>query len=337
MDNHPITADLETPRLLGVLFTGAFVRCPAHLQRIKMIKQETITTTDTINLHMAIETFLQIETVGKSPKTKAWYRDKLFNFANQIGGKETRINTLNELDLITWYERLEGSKIKPDTKHGYIRAIKKFFRFLHRRNILGIDIAQDLKLPRLPKRARKGISDQAASKIINAARQNARDYALLNFLESTNARRGGIADLRISNLFLDQPEPFCRRAIIHEKGDIDRTVIMSAEAHRALTHWLQIRPHRCDHVFTTAKGKPLTTAGISEILDRYRERLKITEPCSPHQWRHRWCRKRIQDGMPLPQVSQLAGHKSITVTADFYGTFAIDELHQAFDKYYKPP
>jgi site-specific recombinase XerD len=100
---------------------------------------------------------------------------------------------------------------------------------------------------------------------------------------------------------------------------------------------LKIRNNECDHVFTTPKGEPLTAAGISEILDRYKTRLKIKEPCSPHQWRHRWCRKRIQEGMPLPQVSQLAGHKTITVTADFYGTFAFDELHQAFDKYYKPP
>jgi site-specific recombinase XerD len=309
---------------------------PVTPPRENMI-QQTITTTDTINFAMAIETFLQIETVGRSTKTKTWYRDKLFNFANQMGGSSRTINTVIELDLFAWYEKLERSSIAPDTKHGYIRAVKKFFKFLHRRNILPINLAQELRLPKLPKRARKGISDHNAKQIINAARQNARDYALINFLESTNARRGGIADLRISNLFLDQPEPLCRRAIIHEKGDIDRTVVMSPEAHRALVHWLQVRNHQSDHVFTTAKGTPLSTAGISEILDRYREKLKISEPCSPHQWRHRWCRKRIQDGMPLPQVSQLAGHKSITVTADFYGTFAIDELHQAFDKYYKPP
>jgi len=302
-----------------------------------MITQETITTTDTITIAMAIETFLQIETAGRSPKTKAWYKDKLFNFANQIGGSSRTINTLIELDLFTWYEKLETSKIKPDTKHGYIRAVRKFFKFLHRRDLLSCDLARELRLPRLPKRARKGISDENANKILSAAKQNARDYALISFLESTNARRGGIADLRISNLFLDQPEPLCRRAIIHEKGDIDRTVIMSREAHQALVQWLKMRSHHNDYVFTTAKGKPLTPAGVSEILDRYREKLKIKEPCSPHQWRHRWCRKRIQDGMPLPQVSQLAGHKSITVTADFYGTFAIDELHQAFDKYYKPP
>lgn len=302
-----------------------------------MVLQETITVTDTINLATAIETFIQIETLGKSERTKTWYRDKLSQIADQLGGKNKPINTFTEIDLITWYETMEKSSRSPDTKHGYVRAIRKFFKFLHRRDILPIDLAQELKLPRLPKRARKGISDENVIKILCAAKQNPRDYALLNFLESTNARRGGIADLRVSNLFLNHPEPIRRRVIIHEKGDVDRTVVMSHESYNALVVWLSTRKHNCDHVFTTAQGKPLTPAGISELLDRYKEKLKIKEPCSPHQWRHRWCRKRIQDGMPLPQVSQLAGHKSITVTADFYGTFAFDELHQAFDKFYKPP
>lgn len=294
--------------------------------------QQTITTTDTINFAMAIETFIQIETIGRAPKTKLWYRDKLDNFADQIGGKDRAINSIIELDLFAWYENLERSKLKPDTKHGYIRAVRKFYKFLHRRDLLPVDLARELRLPRLPRRTRKGISDENATKILNAAKKNPRDYALLNFLESTNARRGGIADLKVSNLFLKQ-----RRAIIHEKGDMDRTVVMSDATRRALVKWLKIRESKSDHVFTTAKGNPLSAAGISEILDRYKTKLQIKEPCSPHQWRHRWCRKRIQEGMPLAQVSQLAGHKTITVTADWYGTFAFDELQEAYDRFYKPP
>lgn len=302
-----------------------------------MVLRETITITDTINLATAIETFVQIETVGRSEKTKAWYKDKLYKIADQLGGKERSISTILEIDLFKLYEQIQQSKISPDTKHGYIRALRKFFRFLDRRDILPMDLARDLRLPKLPRRARKGISDENAARILNAARNNARDYALLNFLESTNARRGGIADLRVSNLFLDQPEPLRRRAIIHEKGDQDRIVVMSQECYKALVNWLDVRGNNCDYVFTTAEGTPLTPAGISEILDRYKERLKIKEPCSPHQWRHRWCRKRLEEGMPLAQVSQLAGHKTAAVTIDFYGTFAIHELHEAFDRYYKPP
>jgi integrase/recombinase XerD len=141
----------------------------------------------------------------------------------------------------------------------------------------------------------------------------------------------------MSSLNIDQPETLCRRATVHEKGDKDRTVIMSKAAFNAMKDYLAVRFSISEYVFLTNAGTPLTSAGIAEILDRYKKRLEIKEPVSPHQWRHRWCRKRLQDKMPLPQVSQLAGHKTIAVTADFYGTFAIDELQEAFDRYYIEP
>jgi integrase len=78
-------------------------------------------------------------------------------------------------------------------------------------------------------------------------------------------------------------------------------------------------------------------ARVNEIIDRYKMKLDLQGRCSPHRWRHRLYRKQIQEGMPLTQVSQLAGHTSIVVTSDYYGTFAFNELQEAFDKYYKSP
>lgn len=288
-----------------------------------------------VSLKMAIDTFIEIDTMGKSGKTKSWYEKRLQIFQREIGDRE--IISILEIDLFTWYKKLENSKLAPDTKHGYIRAVKKLFKFLFHRGIISANIAQDLRLPKLPKRSRKGITDDNAKAIIEATRKIPRDFALVQFLESTNARRAGIAGLKISDLALDAPEPLCRRAIVHEKGDIDRTVIMSQNALNAIKQWLMIRNVKSEFVFTNAKGQPLTPDGVSEVIDRYKKKLNLKGNCSPHQWRHRWCRRQIQNKMPLPQVSQLAGHKSIVVTADFYGTFAIDELQEAYDRYYKPP
>lgn len=300
------------------------------------LKQETITITEVVTLGMAIETFLNVDTVGKSSKTRRWYEQRLVLFAQKIDIGRALVSVL-EVDLIDWYRDLEKSSLSPDTKHGYVRAVRKFFKFLHQREIIPVDVARDLKLPKLPKRARKGIADENVIAILEAAKDNPRDYALLNFLESTNARRGGIASLKLSDLSLELPEPLCRRVVLHEKGDKDRVAVMSCEAFRALTNWLSSRKIESEFVFTTPQGSPLTPEGVSEIIDRYKIRLGLKGNCSPHQWRHRWCRKRLQDGMPLAQVSQLAGHKSIAVTADYYGTFAVNELHEAYDRYYKPP
>jgi integrase len=41
--------------------------------------------------------------------------------------------------------------------------------------------------------------------------------------------------------------------------------------------------------------------------------------------------------MPLSTVQQLAGHKSIQVTAMIYANLLVDELHDAYDDIYAPP
>lgn len=303
---------------------------------METVKQETITIIEVVTLEMAIETFVNVEMMGLSSKTKRWYEFRLEKLTRYLG-KNRNVISILEVDLLNYCKHLDKSKLAPDTKHGYIRAMKKFFKFLHRRAIMSVDLAIDLKLPKLPGRARKGISDKNVMLILEAAKDNKRDFALFHFLESTNARLGGITTLKVSSLNMEQPEPLCRRATVHEKGDKDRTVIMSKAAFDAMKDYLAVRFSMSEYVFLTNTGTPMTSAGIAEILDRYKKRLEIKEPVSPHQWRHRWCRKRLQDKMPLPQVSQLAGHKTIAVTANFYGTFAIDELQEAFDRYYISP
>ena len=202
-----------------------------------------------------------------------------------------------------------------------------------------VDISADLTMPKLPRQGRKGISEANLTAILEAAKGSLRDYALLRFLESTGVRRGGIEDLRLSDLDLDNPdERLRRRATVREKGEKERTVIMSREALRALLVWLEARPDvPYDHVFLGhSPGQPwhdLSVEGISGILSRYPRRLGIVGACSPHQWRHRWAHHRLHKGMELSQVSQLLGHEDVAITVRFYGQFTVDQLQEAYDRY----
>ena len=92
-------------------------------------------------------------------------------------------------------------------------------------------------------------------------------------------------------------------------------------------------------MFTNSRypDQGLVPYSVSEIITRYKRQTGITGKVSPHQWRHRLGRKLTQAGMPLGLVSQTLGHASVVVTNDFYGIFAVDELQNAVDHYYKSP
>jgi integrase/recombinase XerD len=192
-------------------------------------------------------------------------------------------------------------------------------------------------LPKLPRHGRSGIKDEHAVMILEAARERSvRDYAMLLVFATTSARRGGVARLKLSHLHTDEPEPFCRQIQVIEKGGQERTVMMDDLTLDALRAWLAVRPSESEFVFVTRTGQPLKVDSVSSVLGRYKKRLGIVGRCSPHQWRHRWFRRLLANRMPLVQAAQLGGHKSVTVTYEFYGQFAMGELQEAYDKYHQP-
>lgn len=284
----------------------------------------------------AIQSFMRIALAGLSPQTKKWYSFRLDLLARHLGETRPLVDVL-EVDLLEYREKLEKKKLSTDTLHGYIRAFRRLFKWLHRRNIIPVNIAEDIHLPKLPKRGRQGISDENAAKILEAARLHSdRDYAMLLFFAVSNARRGGVAALRLHHINLNAPEPDCRKVVVFEKGGKERSVFIDDITRRALLKYLEVRVHGSDFVFTTDEGTGLKPSSVSEIIDRYKERLGIIGKCSPHQWRHRWFRRRLQNKMPITQAAQIGGHGNIKVTYDFYGQFANDELQEAYDRYNPP-
>lgn len=290
-----------------------------------------------ITVMHAITTFQRVALQGLSPETKRWYRCRLSLIAGALGETQ-RLYKVLDIDLIRLREKWEKQNLSPDTLHGYIRAMRRLFRWLFQRGLVTIDLVQDIPLPKLPKRGRRGISDENAMLIMESARQRSvRDYAMLRVFASTSARRGGVAGLKLQDLRTHEQEPYCRQIQVVEKGGKQRTVIMDNETLRALKAWLEIRPSGSEYVFVSNAGKPLNANSISEVIDRYKQRLGIAGPCSPHQWRHRWFRRVLSNRMPLTQAAQLGGHENTAITYQFYGQFAVDELQEAYDKYHPPP
>jgi site-specific recombinase XerD len=306
-----------------------------------------------VTLGQAVEAFLRAEKVEWSAQTETWYRRRLLALACALGSDRLLVD-IQEVDLIEWRVRLSersqaygsGStrppvdkRLSPSTQRGHVRACKRFFRWLHKKSILPLDLAADLSLPKLPRQGKKGISEPNVRAILEAARSNTRDYALLRFMESTGARRAGVAGVLLSDLNLDNQDPRLRRRVmVCEKGDKSRLVIVTPRALAALEAWLGERPKVQDeHVFLGHEPgedwHSLSPDGVSAILQRYKVRLGITAPVSPHQWRHRFCRKRVQEGLDLGRVSQLAGHEDPTITIRFYGGFNIDDLQDAYDEH----
>ena len=314
----------------------------------------TLLRTDQATLSQALSTFVEIGQVGKSASTVKWYQQKLDNLIDWLGPQTPVISVMRSdlMDYISFLENkkviYEGNSSRPQIEgslsihsiHGSVRIIRHFFKWLNDNEVILDNPAAKIPLPKLPKPAKPGISESDLRKILTAARGNIRDYAILRFLESTGCRLGGVVNLTLDDLNLGEDEPSCRRAMVHEKGDKDRTVFMTPGALDALLDWMEYRGMlgvEFPGVFLSKQPgrdwRPITVSGVYAILKRYAKKTGVKKNWSPHQWRHRFARRLLQQGLGLGQVSQILGHEDVSVTINYYGQFAVGQLQDGYDLY----
>lgn len=231
-----------------------------------------------------------------------------------------------------------GGGLSAWTLDGYYRAWRTLFNWCINQEYIERSPMRKLKRPQRPEPDPKALDDGDLARLLDAARQSWRDYAVLCFLASTGCRLGGIAGCTISDVDMQSG-----RVRVLEKGKGGgkrRTVYLSEVALSALRDYLyhERRWGASDFLFVADDGeRGLRPDGIRSLLRRLASRAGVKGRVNPHSFRHRFARNLLARGCDLGSVRQLMGHTDPSVTVKFYGRWADDELRQAHAKYFSLP
>lgn len=302
-----------------------------------------------LTLATAVDDFMTYQIGGnRSPKTIEFYRYMLGKFVERFGA-DCPIESITLDQLRKWradlkthgtmydhhqYREPINKPISPFTLHAYVRSTRILFKWLFDDGKIAVNVAERFELPKLPRDAYKGMSVANMTRMIEAARDSVRDYAIVLFLADTCCRVGGLISLRLSVLDLASG-----RAIVREKGSEERTVYMVPETVKAMQAWLNVRP--CvdhDYVFVSATthghhGAPMTVSGINQIMEKLATKAGVEGRVSPHQWRHGGARAMLQNGAPLSVVADVLGHADAGTTFRFYSSLGTEQLKRQHNKY----
>ncbi|MFG3227356.1 tyrosine-type recombinase/integrase [Kitasatospora sp. NPDC048194] len=146
---------------------------------------------------------------------------------------------------------------------------------------------------------------------LNTARDRAMVLAML---------LGGLRRCEVLGLQLGDLSPGERRVFISEgKGGHQRLIPISAQFFTAVGDYLDRERPPVDHdrLFVVlrgpTRGKPLSAAGLDEILEGVRRRTGLPR-LTCHQLRHTCLTRLREAGMALEAVQAQAGHRSIEST-----------------------
>jgi site-specific recombinase XerD len=208
-----------------------------------------------------------------------------------------------------------------------IAALRSFYRYARREDIVTGDPWSAAVTPRLPRRLPQVLEVPEVERLIDEADDASdrraialRDLALIETAYAAGLRISELAAARLADLDIGRGE---LRVI--GKGRKERVTLIGRPARDALDSYLTYgRPAlRSDPrapsddpgvIFLNAKGSALGVRGLRYRLDRLYKRAGLPQGASPHTLRHSFATHLLEGGADLRVVQELLGHESLGTT-----------------------
>jgi integrase/recombinase XerD len=225
-----------------------------------------------------------------------------------------------------------GKPLSIATQRNRLTAVRTWFAFLMRENMILYNPASGLELPKPERRLPKHTltvseAEQVLMRPDITTLHGLRDRALLEVLYSTGIRRQELIDLRREDVNTSAGV----LAIRQGKGKKDRFVPIGERALDWLMRYLaEGRPQLVlrsspDRVFLDNTGEQWDPNRLSRLVRKYIDQAKLGKSGSCHLFRHTVATLMLENGADIRFIQQMLGHASISTT-ELYTHVAIHKL-----------
>jgi len=255
------------------------------------------------------------------------YRIDIEEFLRFINDK-----SLDQVDyylLRKFLAHLRSKQHRPRTLSRKLSALRSFFRFLFRENLIKSNPADLLMSPKLDKTLPKFLSEEEMVRFIEAPPKNTemgrRDRAILETLYSTGIRVSELVCLNVNHVDL-----ISNIAKVMGKGKKERIVPIGNKALEAIRDYLNCRKKKENALFLNRSGTRLSDRSIRNIVNKYISQASIQNNISPHVLRHSFATHLLNRGADLRSVQELLGHANLSTT-QIYTHVTTDRLKKVYD------
>jgi len=286
-------------------------------------------------LAAALEAFLDGLAVerGLSHNTIEAYQRDLRQHLERVAAQGVALpSAVLESHVILYLGRLRRSGAAPATVMRKVSALRSFYRYLVREEIIAADPTAGLPAPQLLRHLPSVLSIEEVQRLLAqpdpAKPRGLRDRAMLELLYATGLRVSELVGLQRGDVNMDLGLLRCVG-----KGAKERIVPVGRPALAALEAYLTCRQDASPVLFLGNKGRPLTRVAFWRIIARYARQAGIEDPISPHTLRHSFATHMLDGGADLRAIQELLGHANI-VTTQIYTHISVDRLREVYRAYH---
>lgn len=214
--------------------------------------------------------------------------------------------------------RKDGKPFTSGAHKNAVMAIKSFFRWLYRRNLLLSNPSAAIEYPKIERRLPRVIlTKEEAKKILDTPKGNTprvlRDRAILETLYSTGIRVSEASNLTPDDV--DTEERVLR--VIQGKGRKDRNVPLTRLAALAIeTYLVKARPRlgRGRFLFLSTRGRKMDTQALNSVVHAWAKKAGIKKRVTCHTFRHSVATHLLKGRADIRHIQTLLGHSSLETT-----------------------
>lgn len=292
---------------------------------------------------------------GRSANTLRAYDVDLRNLGQflQHQSQDPSLKQITVEMLRDWLAQLHEAQVSRTTLARRISAVKNFFAWALKHQLIDTDPALRLAAPKKERRlphvlqpsqidrllsektevtAGAGDSESAAESGPDARSQAvaARDKVIAELLYASGLRISELVALDVDDI------DFERRTLkVLGKGNKERVVPFGKPAERVIIAW--IRSHRKvlarqeakGALLVGARGARLNVRQAREVISKALESLGDTAASGPHALRHTVATHLLDGGADLRAVQEFLGHASLATT-QLYTHVSVDRLRQSY-------
>ena len=270
-----------------------------------------------------------------SPLTVQTYEESLREFESYLNLRDDGLSLDKvDADLIRdWMESLMDKGNTASTIDKKLSALRSFYRFSLKRNLVEKDPAHCITGPKkskpLPQFLREGEMDELLDAL--EWKDNYKDVrarTILLLLYEAGLRRSELTGLD------DEDVDFAVGQLkVTGKRNKQRIIPFGQELAEALAGFMAIRDEQVARnskaLFLSDKGERMTGNQVYAIVHKYLTAVTSLKKRSPHVLRHTFATAMLNNGAGLESIKKLLGHESVSTT-EIYAHTTFEQLKRVY-------
>lgn len=270
-----------------------------------------------------------------SPHTVKAYKkdlDRFVEFFTKVVG-DFNVNDVDLKLIRSWVVELMEQDYNPRSVSRMVTAVKSFYNYLMREQIVDNNPAVNVPLPKIRKKLPHFVEENNLNHLLDddcfdTGFRGRRDKLIISLFYGTGIRLAELINLKDKDF---NTAEFLIKVL--GKRNKERIIPYPREINQLFNDYVEVRNQEISnnngYLFVTEKGKQIYEKLVYRVVKSNLASVTSLEKKSPHVLRHTYATHLLNNGADLNAVKELLGHANLAATQVYTHT-TFEKLQQSY-------